>query len=366
MKIQFLDLKAQYESIKNEVNPAIQNVLTNCNFIMGDDVKKLEQELAAFCGVKFGIGVASGTDALVLALWALGLKEGDEIITTPFTFIATTEAISKTPAKIVFADIEEKTYNIDPQDVKRKITSKTKVILPVHLYGHSADMEPIMQLAKAHNLTVIEDCAQAIGAEYKGKKVGSIGDAGCLSFFPSKNLGCYGDGGMVVTNNETIAKRVKVLSVHGCETKYYHLVDGFNSRLDTLQAAVLRVKLKYLNQWNTLRREKFLNYNKLFASLKIIIPQEMSYAKHVGYAYTIRVQRRAELMEFLKANGVPSMIYYPVPLHLQDVYKNLGYKRGDFPISEKLSDEVLSLPIYPELTKEQQEYIAQKIGEFYK
>lgn len=368
MKIKFLDLKAQYDSIKQEIQPAMQAVLDKCDFIMGEDVKKIEEEIAAYCQAKFGIACASGTDALVLALWALDLKPGDEIITTPFTFIATTEAVSKTPAKIVFADIDEKTFNIDPEEAKRKITPRTKAIIPVHLYGHAVDIDPIMELAKKHNLVVLEDCAQAIGAEYKGKRVGSIGDAGCLSFFPSKNLGCYGDGGMVVTNNETLAKKVRVLRVHGCETKYYHLIDGFNSRLDTLQAAVLRIKLKYLAQWNAIRHEKFLHYNELFntAHTTIIIPLEQAYARHVGYAYTICVQRRAELMEYLKNNGIPSMIYYPVPLHLQEVYKNLGYKKGDFPVSEKLSDEVLSLPIYPELTDEQQKYIVEKIGEFYR
>lgn len=370
MRIPFLDLKAQYESIKNEINAAIQNVLNNCNFIMGEDVKKLEEEVAAYCGTKYGIGVASGTDALLLALLGAGLTEEDEIITTPFTFIATTEAISKIRSRIVFADIDEKTYNLDPEDVRKKLTPRTKAILPVHLYGHSADMDPIMRLAKENNIKVIEDCAQAIGAEYKGRKVGSIGDAGCISFFPSKNLGCYGDGGMVVTNNDEIARKIRILRVHGCETKYHHLIDGFNSRLDTIQAAVLRVKLKYLTQWNDQRRQKARTYNELFNKLNAnrytlnAIPCEESYAKHVFYAYTVRVARRAELMEYLRNHGIPTMIYYPVPLHLQDVYKHLNYKRGDFPISEQLSDEALSLPIYPELTNEQQEYTVKKIGEF--
>jgi dTDP-4-amino-4,6-dideoxygalactose transaminase len=388
MKIPFLDLKAQYETIKDEINPAIQNVLNNCNFIMGEDVKKLEEEVAVYCGVKYGIGVASGTDALLLALIACGIQDGDGVITTPFTFIATTEAISKVRGQIIFVDIDPQTYNLDPEKVKEYIEEKCifntktgqlenaqtrkpiKAILPVHLYGHPVDLDPIMELAKKYNLIVIEDCAQAIGAEYKGKKVGSIGDVGCISFFPSKNLGCYGDGGMVVTNNEEIARKVRMLRVHGCETKYYHLIDGFNSRLDTLQAAVLRVKLKYLNHWNDQRGQKAHTYNELFNKLNAIrytlnaIPCEESYAKHVFYAYTVRVSQRAELMEYLKNQGIPTMIYYPVPLHLQDVYKHLNYKRGDFPVSEQLSDEVLSLPIYPELTNEQQEYIVKKIGEF--
>lgn len=384
MQIPMLDLKVQYESIREEVNAAIQNVLNNCNFIMGEDVKKLEQEVAAYCGTKFAVGVASGTDALLLSLIACGIKHGDGIITTPFTFIATTEAISKVRGQIIFVDIDPQTYNLDPEKVKEYIEEKCtfnaktgqlenaqtrkpiKAIIPVHLYGHSANMDPIMELAKKYNLTVIEDCAQAIGAEYKGRKVGSIADVGCISFFPSKNLGCYGDGGMVVTNNDEIARKVRILRVHGCETKYYHLIDGFNSRLDTIQAAVLRVKLKYLTQWNDQRRQRGHLYNSLFSQQRaeVVTPLEADYTNHVFYAYTVRVSQRAELMEYLKNQGIPTMIYYPVPLHLQDVYKHLNYKRGDFPISEQLSDEVLSLPIYPELTEEQQEYIVEKIGEF--
>jgi dTDP-4-amino-4,6-dideoxygalactose transaminase len=386
MQIQFLDLKAQYASIKTEIDTAITSVVDSCKFVMGPDVKELEKEVAAYCGVKHGIAVASGTDALLLALLAAGIGPQDEIITTPFTFIATTEAISKIGSKITFIDIDPKTYNIDPVKIEEYITSRRPspeganvptsrritAILPVHLYGHPCDMDPIMEIAKKYDLKVIEDCAQAIGAEYKGKRVGSIGDAGCFSFFPSKNLGCYGDGGMVVTNDEALAEKVRILRVHGCKTKYYHLLDGYNSRLDTIQAAVLRVKLKYLSQWNEARRTKLLYYNELFTQYairntqyEIALPNEANYAKHVGYAYTIAVERRDELMEYLKTKGIPSMIYYPIPLHLQEVYKDLGYKKGDCPVSEDLSNKVVSLPIYPELTKEEQEYIVKAIKEFY-
>ena len=428
MQIPLLDLKAQYNSIKSEIDTAVHGVLDSCKFIMGEDVKSLEGEVAAYCGTRFGVAVGSGTDALLLSLLAMGIDENDEIITTPFTFIATTEAISKIRTKITFVDIESETYNIDPVKIKEyiekncvfdnttgKLTNRltgkqVKAILPVHLYGHPADMDPIMKLAEKYNLKVIEDCAQAIGAVYKSqttkdvgrgtwddsntqslrgategsdeaiskeslelkayglklRKVGSIGDAGCLSFFPSKNLGCYGDGGMVVTNNEGIAEKVRILRVHGCRKKYYHEIDGFNSRLDTIQAAVLRVKLKYLDKWTDLRRKKAEYYNEIFASNRnVVTPKVEDYAKHVFYAYTIRVQKRDELQDYLKSQGVSAMIYYPVPLHLQDVCKTLGYKIGDFPISEKYSHEVLSLPIYPELTEKQQDFIAEKISLFF-
>lgn len=401
MQIPLLDLKTQYETVKEEIGEAIQRVLNNCYFIMGPDVQKLEEEIANYCGTRYAVGVASGTDALLLSLIACGIKEGEEVITTPFTFIATTEAISKLKAKIVFVDIDPKTYNIDPEQIKEYIEKKCffdekkrqlvnaisrkpiKAILPVHLYGHPVDLDPIIELAKKYNLKVIEDCAQAIGAEYTSKvtesqghnvtrKVGSIGDVGCFSFFPSKNLGCYGDGGMVVTNDERIAEKVRMLRVHGCKKKYYHQIDGYNSRLDTIQAAILRVKLKYLDKWNQLRRQKAHHYNELFFNelrannyeLNIITPIEANYAHHIYYAYTIRVNNRDELQAYLKSQGISTAIYYPVPLHLQEVYLNLGYKRGDFPISEQLSEEVLSLPIYPELTEEQQEYVIKNIREF--
>ena len=373
MKVPLLDLKSQYAAIKDEVNQAIQRVLESCQFVLGPDVQALEEEIAAFCATKYAVGVASGTDALTLSLHACGIGEGDEVITTPFTFIATIEAISKVRAKAVFVDIDVSTYNLDAQQIEDKITDKTKAIIPVHLYGQMADMDPILTLAKKYELKVIEDMAQSLGAEYQGRKSGSLGDAGCISFFPSKNLGAYGDGGMVVTNDEEIAERIKVLRVHGCQKKYYHFIDGYNSRLDTLQAAVLRVKLKYLPDWNEQRRRNSYLYNRLFkeANLadgcdsppnidffsKIVIPYEPENNKHVYYLYTIRAGKRDELQAELKSNGISTAIYYPIPLHLQEVCRPLGYKQGDFPVSEHLSKDIISLPMYPELSSEQIERI---------
>lgn len=378
MKIPLLDLKSQYTAIKDEVNQAIQRVLESCQFVLGPDVRALEEEIAAFCATKYAAGVASGTDALTLSLHACGVGEGDEVITTPFTFIATIEAISKVRAKAVFVDIEPRTYNLDVQQIEDKITDKTKAILPVHLYGQMADMDPILTIAKKYELKVIEDMAQSLGAEYKGRKAGSRGDAGCISFFPSKNLGAYGDGGMVITDDEEIAERIKVLRVHGCRKKYYHFIDGYNSRLDTLQAAVLRVKLKYLNGWNEKRRQNSYLYNRLFkeANLtdgrdsspkinffsKIVIPCEPEYNKHVYYLYTIRARKRDELQTELKSKGISTAIYYPLPLHLQEVCRPLGYKQGDFPVSEHLSKDIISLPMYPELSPEQIEGIVNLIA----
>ncbi len=369
MQIPLVDLRAQYETIKGEINAAIARVLESGNFIMGEEVERLEEEIAAYCGTKYAIGVASGTDALLLSLIACDIKEGDEVITTPFTFIATTEVVSKVRARILFVDIDPKTYNLDVHQIEQRITARTKAILPVHLYGQSADMDSIMGLAKRYDLKVVEDCAQAMGAEYKGRKVGSIGDLGCISFFPSKNLGAYGDGGMVITNDAEIAERVRMLRVHGCKMKYYHLIDGFNSRLDTIQAAVLRVKLKYLDRWNDLRRKNAYYYNNLFNSnnncqVPVIIPFESGYNKHVYYLYTVRVQERDMLRGYLTLRGISTAVYYPLPLHLQKVYADLGYKRRNFPISEQASEQVMSLPLYPELTEEQQDYVVEKINHF--
>ncbi len=389
MKIPLVDLKAQYQSIKEEIDPAIHNVLDSCQFIMGEDVKKLEEEVAQYCQTKFGIAVASGTDALLLSLLACDVTEDDEVLTTPFTFIATTEAISKIGSQVVFIDIDPQTFNIDPVKIKEYIdknctvdestkqlinikTRKTvKAIIPVHLYGHPVDLGPMMELAKKYNLKVIEDCAQAIGAEFKDKKVGSLGDTGCFSFFPSKNLGGYGDGGMIVTDNEEIAAKIRMLRVHGCKTKYHHLVDGYNSRLDTIQAAVLRVKLKHLDQWHDLRNQKAKAYNELLDKAGLLVdqtvavPYQADYARHVYYAYTLRVKQRDELVSHLKSQDIAAMVYYPVPLYLQEVYAHLGYKKNGFPVSERFSHEVISLPIYPELTREMQGYVVDKIREFY-
>jgi dTDP-4-amino-4,6-dideoxygalactose transaminase len=371
MKIPLVDLKAQYSSIKQEIDEATRRLVEGGQFILGPEVKTFEEETAAFLGAKYAIGVASGTDALQLALLAGGIKPGDEVITTPFTFIATAETITQCGATPVFADIDPKTYNLDPKKIEPKITKKTKAVIPVHLYGQPADMAPILELSKKYSLKVIEDCAQALGAEYKGKKVGSLGDAACLSFFPSKVLGAYGDGGMVVTNNPQIAERVAMLRNHGCQERYYHLVPGFNSRLDELQAAILRVKLRYLHQWIEQRRQKASLYSKLLGKIEDVEPPYTApYAHHIFNYYTIRLKnpkvRRDKLRQHLGAQGIATAIYYPLCLHLQEVYKSLAYKSGDFPESERAQEQVLSLPMYPELTDEQIETIAQAIRDFLK
>ena len=371
MKIPLVDLKAQYSSIKQEIDEATQRLIESGQFILGPEVKALEEEVAAFLGVKYAIGVASGTDALQLALLACGIRPGDEVITTPFTFIATAEAITQCGATPVFTDIEPKTYNIDPKKIEPRVTKRTKVILPVHLYGQPADMDPVLELSKKYNLKIIEDCAQALGAKYKGKKVGSLGDVGCLSFFPSKVLGAYGDGGMVVTNNPQIAEKVAMLRNHGCKEKYYHLVPGFNSRLDGLQAAILRVKLRYLDRWIEQRRQKASLYSELLGKLEDVeLPYTAPYAHHIFNYYTIRLRNpkvnRGKMREFLGSQGIGTAIYYPLSLHLQEVYKSLAYKLGDFPESERAQDQVLSLPMYPELANEQIKMIAQAIRDFSK
>ena len=365
--IPLLDLKGQYRQIKKEIDEAVLGVLGSGSYVLGKNVTGLEEEVAAYCDVKHGVGVASGTDALLLALIAMGVKEGDEIITTPYTFIATTEAVYKTGAKIVFADIDPDTFNIDVKQVEKKITKKTKVIIPVHLYGQSCDMDPLMELARGHGIKVLEDCAQAIGAEYKGKKIGSFGDAGCFSFFPSKNLGSYGEGGMVVTNDRELADKIRILRVHGSKERYYHDIDGFNSRLQEIQAAILRVKLRHLDAWTEKRRTNAFLYNELFSSAreKVVIPVEPEYNKHVYYLYTIKVEEsRDKLQEYLKKNGIASCVYYPVPLHLQKVYGYLGNRKRDFPVSEKCAETVISLPIYPELLKEQISVITESVKLF--
>ena len=354
--IPFVDLKAQYDSIKDEIDNAIQNVINNTSFIMGEELKKFELEFARFCDVKYAIGVANGSDALILALKACGIGKGDEVITVPHTFISTAEAISNVGGKVVFVDIDPKTYTIDVSKMEEKINEKTKAIIPVHLYGQPADMDPIMRLAKEYNLKVIEDAAQAHGAEYKGEKVGSIGDVACFSFYPGKNLGAYGDAGIVVTDNEEIAEKVKLLRNHGRITKKYeHEIEGYSSRLDNLQAAILRVKLRHLNKWNESRRENAKKYNELLSNINgIIIPYEADYAKHVYHLYVIRADKgRDKLREELKLKGIAIGIHYPIPLHLQPAYNYLRYKRGDFPVTEKDSQEILSLPMFAELTDEQ-------------
>lgn len=366
--IPFVDLKVQYDSIKEEIDEAIQEVLNTTSFIMGEELKKFELEFARFCDVKYAIGVANGSDALILVLRACGIGKGDEVITVPHTFIATTEAISNVGGKVVFVDIDPKTYTIDVTKVEEKITKNTKAIIPVHLYGQSTDMEHIMELAKKYKLKVIEDAAQAHGAEHKGKKVGSIGDVGCFSFYPGKNLGAYGDAGMVVTDNEEIAEKIILLRNHGRITKKYeHKIEGYSSRLDNLQAAIIRVKLKYLNKWNEMRRENAKKYNELLSNIDgIITPYEADYAKHVYHLYVIKTENRDKLREELKSEGVATGIHYPIPLHLQPAYNYLGYKRGDFPVTEKASQEILSLPMFAELSDQQIEEIVELIKCFKK
>lgn len=363
--IPLVDLKTQYLSIEKEIDTAIKEVLLSGQFILGPSVQKLEEEVAAYCGCKYGVGVASGTDALRLTLTALGIGPGDEVITTPFTFIATANTISHCGSRPVFVDIDPKTYNIDPAAIQKAITRQTKAIVPVHLYGQPADMDPIVELAEKYGLYVIEDAAQAIGARYKGRRVGSIGHAGALSFFPSKNLGAYGDGGMVVTNDKVLAEKVDILRRQGSRKKYHAEVLGFNSRLDTLQAAILRVKLKYLDSWNEARRQRAKRYNELLSGLPITTPYEAPDVYHVYHQYTIRTEKRDALAAYLKEQGISTMVYYPVPLHLQKVFASLGYREGSLPESEAASRQVLSLPMYPELTGAQQQEVVRAIREFY-
>ena len=368
MKIPLVDTPAQYDSIREEIDAAVRRVLQHGQFILGPEVRDFEDAMAAYCGTRFAVGVASGTDALQLALLACGIEPGDEVITSPFTFIATAEAISNCGAVPVFADIEPDTFNIDPAGIEERITSRTRAILPVHLYGRPAAMDAILDIARKHGLKLIEDCAQSLGAEHGGRKVGSLGDAGCLSFFPTKNLGACGDGGMVVTNDPGIAETVSMLRVHGSKTSYHHVLPGFNSRLDALQAAVLRVKLEHLDRWNELRRSRALLYNRLLAPIDGVEPttfdgQDLSSCNY----YTVRLSNpgldRNELRKHLESKEIQTMVYYPISLHLQEVYRSLGYSAGDFPESERAQEEVLSLPMYPELTDDQIETVVGAIGE---
>ncbi len=358
MTVPILDLKAQYATIKEEIQAAVNSVLENQHFILGPEVKALEKEIAEYCGTKYAVGVASGTDALILGLRACGVGPGDEVIVPSFTFIATADAVSLLGAEPVFADIDPDTYNIDPKSIERRITPRTKAIVPVHLYGQSADMDPILALAKKHNLKVIEDTAQAIGATYKGRKTASMGDVGCISFFPSKNLGGYGDGGMVVTNSEEVARHLSSLRAHGSSKKYLSDEQGWNSRLDELQAAILRVKLRHLDQWSIQRREAARRYDNLLQGLPgIVVPKRNGFGDHVFHQYTVRVPQRDLMQKRLAEVGVTTMVYYPHPIHLQPIYSSLGYRPGDLPVTEEACQQVFSLPMFPELTPDQSEYV---------
>jgi dTDP-4-amino-4,6-dideoxygalactose transaminase len=356
-----VDLKVQYEAIKDEINKAVLGVIQSTAFILGPQGKALEQSVAAYHGVRHAVAVASGTDALHLALLAAGVGKGDEVITTPFTFIATAEAISYGGGVPVFVDIRPDTFNLDIAKVEKAITKKTKAIIPVHLYGQPVEMDGLMEIARKHKLKVIEDCAQSFGAEYKGKKTGAFGDLGCFSFFPSKNLGCYGDGGIVTTDDPKLAERLFSLRNHGSRVRYYHDEIGFNSRLDEIQAAILNVKFKRLDEYNSNRKKNAALYNKHLAVPGIQTPFENKDGSHVYHQYTIKIQNRDRVKEKLDAQKVSSMIYYPVPLHLQAAYKDLGMKRGSLPVAEQVAREVLSLPMYPELTEEQIASVAEAV-----
>lgn len=361
MQVPLLDLKAQYAKIKNDVLRAIGEVLDSQVCIGGPKVAELEKQVAEISGCKFGIGMSSGTDALLASLMSLGIASGDEVITTPFTFFATAGCIARTGAKPVFVDIDSKTFNINPALIEKAVTKKTKAIMPVHLYGQMADMDPIMAVAKKNNLSVIEDAAQSISSVYKNKKAGSIGTCGCFSFFPSKNLGGIGDGGMIVTNDEQLAAKMKVMRDHGQNPTYYYNFVGGNFRLDPIQAAALLVKLPYLNEWSRARRKNAEFYNKKFAGTSIKLPYIHPDCITIYNQYVIRLQNRDEMAANLKKNNVGCAIYYPLPLHLQECFKYLSYKAGDFPEAEKAAKEVLALPIYPELTDEMKEYTAQTV-----
>ena len=379
MKIPLLDLRAQYTTIKKEIRQAMDEVLESQYFILGPKVTEMEEKIAAYSNTKYAVGVSSGTDALLISLMAINLEPDDEVITTPFTFFSTAGSIARLNARPVFVDIDPITYNIDPKKIEAALTLKTKAIIPVHLFGQCADMDPIMEIAREHSFYVIEDAAQSIGAEYHGKKAGSLGHIGIFSFFPSKNLGGYGDGGMVVTNDEELNEKLRKLRGHGSKPKYFHKIIGGNFRLDALQASVLITKLKYLDEWSEKRRENADYYDQKLGdseqkengSLKPPIPIYKSNGDknyHIYNQYTIRTQKstqRDRLRSYLKENDIGTEIYYPLPLHLQECFHYLGYKEGILPVSEQTAKSVLSIPIYPELTKVQQDYVLNKINQFY-
>lgn len=363
IKIPMIDLKKQYESIKDDINKVIKDVIESGWFILGENVKKFERGFARYCGAKYGVGVASGTDALYLSLLACGIGKGDEVITTSLSAIATAFAITFTGAKPIFVDIDKETYNIDVNLIESAMTKRTKAILPVHLYGHPCDMGAISEIAKRYNLFVIEDACQAHGAEFNRKKVGSIGDVAAFSFYPTKNLGAYGDGGMVVTNDSEISERVKLLRFYGQKKRYVHDSKGFNSRLDELQAAILRVKLRKLNKWNNLRRKNARLYSGLLEDA-VVVPVEKKYAKHVYHLYVIRTKHRSKLQKWLASRGVLTDVHYPIPIPFQKAYNELGLKKKRFPVVEKYTKKILSLPLYPELSEKSIETIAKLIKLF--
>jgi dTDP-4-amino-4,6-dideoxygalactose transaminase len=365
MKIPLVDLKANYLSIKSEIDAAIRDVIENTSFIMGKQLKTFEENFARFCSVKHMVGCASGTAAVHLALLAADLKKGDEVLTVPNTFIATTECVSYVGGKIRFVDVVPETSLIDVEKLEKAITKKTKALIVVHLYGQMPDMDRISEIAHDHDVFLIEDAAQAHAAEWNGHMPGYYGDVAAYSFFPAKNLGCFGDGGGVVTNNDELGKKIRLLMNHGRTTKYEHQTEGYNYRLDTLQAAILNAKLPHLQKWTELRRQHAKFYTTHLPK-EVVCPVEANGAKHAYYMYEIRVPRRDESMEYLKQKGIDCGVHYPIPLHLQPAYKNLGLKKGSFPVSEQLAKEILSIPIYPELSEEQRAYIVDEITGFFR
>ncbi|MBN1882226.1 MAG: DegT/DnrJ/EryC1/StrS family aminotransferase [Deltaproteobacteria bacterium] len=386
MKVPLLDLKSQFVKIEGEIRSAVDRVLDSQYFILGPEVAQLEKEIADYTGADWGVGVASGSDAILLALMALDIGPGDAVVTTPYTFFSTAGSITRLGAVPLFVDIKSDSYNMDPSLLEKFLEGLTKkgsgyvttdglrvkAVMPVHLYGQMADMDPICALAEKYDLLVVEDAAQAIGAEYKGRRAGSMGDVGCFSFFPSKNLGAFGDGGMITTSSDAIREKVIMLRNHGSEPKYYHAYVGLNSRLDAIQAAVLRVKLKYLDEWSGERKKNADLYRKLFRDTGLLKPDgpittplELADRRHIYNQFVIRVERRDDLRTFLGDNDIGTEIYYPVPLHLQECYADLGHRAGDLPVSEAAANETLALPIYPELTDDMQRYIVEVIGEFY-
>jgi len=375
MKVPLLDLKNQYQTIKNEILESLHELIESQYFILGPHVESLEKDIAAYCQTGFAIGVSSGTDALLVSLMAADIKQGDIVITTPYTFFATAGSIARTGARILFADIDPDTYNISPKSIKKKLAelddsekASLKAIIPVHLYGQCAEMDEILQISSKYNLVIIEDAAQAIGAEYKGTRAGSIGDMGCFSFFPSKNLGAFGDGGMVTTNSEELHHKLCTLRGHGSDPKYYHNLLGGNFRLDAIQAAVISIKLKYLDQWTKARQQNASKYRELFAEadmgsiIKLPVEKEN---RHIYNQFVISLnKKRDELRQYLQKADIGTEIYYPVPMHLQKCFAYLNYKKGDFPESEYAADHTLALPVYPELTDDQLEYVVTIIKEF--
>jgi dTDP-4-amino-4,6-dideoxygalactose transaminase len=359
--IPFVDLKAQYASIKGEVNAAIQGVLDSCQFTLGSEVVAFEQEFAAYSQAQDGIGVNTGTSALHLALLAAGIGAGDEVITVPFTFVATASAICYSGATPVFVDVDPKTFTMDVSKLESAIGPKTKAIIPVHLYGQCADMDPIVAIAKRHGLVVIEDACQAHGAEYNGRRAGSLGDMGCFSFYPGKNLGAYGEGGMVTTSNADFARTIRMLRDWGAEKKYHHVLKGYNYRLEGIQGAVLRVKLRYLERWTEARRRAATTYGRLLAGSSVATPAEMPYSRHVYHVYAIRTAERARWQQALQDKGIQTGIHYPIPVHLLPAFADLGYRAGQFPHAESAANEVLSLPMFPELTDAQCQEVAQAV-----